>query len=116
MQSKFRCLIQCVAVLTFLGAEVFPEDVLKKDPVALVNDEPITIDEVEKPLGAQITKLEEQIYALKRQRLEGIIQTRLLAKEAAKRGLSIPALLDAEVTSKISPVSRSGNRHLLPSQ
>ena len=105
MQSKFRCLIQCVAVLTFLGAEVFPEEVLKKDPVALVNDEPITIDEVEKPLGAQITKLEEQIYALKRQRLEGIIQTRLLAKEAAKRGLSIPALLDAEVTSKISPVS-----------
>lgn len=105
MHSKFRCLIQCLALLACLDADVFSEDVPKKDPVALINDEPITIDEVEKPLGAQITKLEEQIYALKRQRVEGIIQTRLLAEEAAKRGLSIQALLDAEVTSKISPVT-----------
>jgi protein-disulfide isomerase len=105
MQSRIQSFILCVALLACLGAEVFPEDVPKKDPLALINDEPITTDEVEKPLGAQITKLEEQIYALKRQRLEGIIQTRLLAKEAAKRGLSIPALLDAEVTSKISQVS-----------
>jgi protein-disulfide isomerase len=105
MHSKFRCLIQCIALLACLGAQVFPEDVPKKGPVALINDEPITIDEVEKPLGAQISRLEEQIYALKRQRLEGLIQMRLLAKEASKRGLSVPALLEAEVSPKISPVT-----------
>jgi len=76
-----------------------------KNPLALINDEPISSDEVEKPLGAQISKLEEQIYALKRQRLEGLIQMRLLAKEASKRGLSVPALLEAEVSTKISPVT-----------
>jgi len=76
-----------------------------KNPLALINDEPISSDEVEKPLGAQISKLEEQIYALKRQRLEGLIQMRLLAKEASKRGLSVPALLEAEVSAKISPVT-----------
>src|SRR6185503_1407695 len=32
-------------------------------------------------------------------------QMRLLAKEASKRGLSVPALLEAEVPTKISPVT-----------
>jgi protein-disulfide isomerase len=106
MRSKLLCLTQCVSFLCcLLGIYILAEAAPKNDPLALINDEPITIEDVEEPLGAQISKLEEQIYALKRQRLEGIIQTRLLAKEAAKRGLAIPALLDAEVTSKISPVT-----------
>jgi len=88
-----------------LGIYVLAEEAGNKDPLALINDEAIFADEVERPLGAQISKLEEQIYALKRQRLEGVIQMRLLAKEAAKRGMSIPALLDAEVAAKITPVT-----------
>ena len=105
MRSKFQCLTQCVSFLwCLLGAPMLAEEALK-NPLALINDEPISADEVEKLLGAQISKLEEQIYALKRQRLEGLIQTRLLAKEASKRGLSVPALLEAEVTTKISPVT-----------
>jgi protein-disulfide isomerase len=88
-----------------LRADVFSEDVPNDTPLALINGEPITIDEVEKPLGPQISKLQEQIYALKRQRLEGIIQTRLLASEAARRGLSVPALLDTEVMSKAKEVT-----------
>jgi len=105
MQSRFRYLIPCVAFLCLLLASVFPEEAGKDLPLALINGEPITVDEVEKPLGPQISKLQEQIYALKRQRLEGVIQTRLLAKEAARRGLTVPALLEVEVTSKTSPVT-----------
>ena len=104
MRSRFFCLAQCLSFLCLLGLPTLAEEA-PKNPLALINDEPITSDEVEKPLGAQISKLEEQIYALKRQRLEGLIQTRLLAKEAAKRGLSVPALLEAEVATKISPVT-----------
>jgi protein-disulfide isomerase len=105
VQNRFWFLFQCLSLLCFLGAEVFPEGVPKNAPLALINGDPISAKEVEMPLGAQISKLEEQIYALKRQRLEGLIQMRLLAKEASKRGLSIPALLEAEVTTKISPVT-----------
>jgi protein-disulfide isomerase len=104
MRSRFLCLAQYLSFLCLLGVPMLAEEA-PKNPLALINDEPITSDEVEKPLGAQISKLEEQIYALKRQRLEGLIQTRLLAKEAAKRGLSVPALLEAEVTTKITPVT-----------
>ena len=105
MRSKFFCRIQLFFFVCILAVDALAEDAQKKDALALINDEPISAEEVEKPLGAEINRLEGQVYALKRQKLEALIQTRLLAKEAAKRGLSIPALLDAEVTSKVSVVT-----------
>lgn len=65
----------------------------------------ITSEEVEKPLASQLSKLEEQIYNLKRQRLDALINEKLLSKEASKRNISVPALLDAEVTSKVGLVT-----------
>ena len=75
------------------------------DILAEVDGVVITSEEVEKPLASQLTKLEEQIYNLKRQRLETLINDKLLAKEAAKRKLTAPALLDAEVTAKVGLVT-----------
>src|SRR5262245_11626094 len=74
-------------------------------PLAEVDGIAITAEEVEKPLVPQLSKLEEQIYNLKRQRLDGLINDKLLEKEAAKRNLSVPALLDAEVTGKVGLVT-----------
>jgi len=74
-------------------------------PLAEVDGVAITADEVEKPLASQLSKLEEQIYDLKRQRLEALINEKLLAKESAKRKLTVPALLDAEVTAKVGLVT-----------
>jgi len=75
------------------------------DILAEVDGMAITSEEIEKPIASQLSKLEEQIYYLKRQRIETLINERLLAKEAAKRGISVPALLDAEVTSKVGLVT-----------
>jgi len=75
------------------------------EPLAQVDGVAITSEEVEKALASQLSKLEEQIYNLKRQRVESLINEKLLAKEAAKRGVSIPALLDAEVTAKVGLVT-----------
>src|SRR5947208_5849055 len=75
------------------------------EPLAEVDGVAITSEEVEKSLAAQLSKLEEQIYNLKRQRVEALINEKLLAKEVAKRGVSVPALLDAEVTSKVGLVT-----------
>src|SRR4030095_671618 len=46
-----------------------------------------------------------QLYNVKRERLEALINDKLLAKEAAKRKLTAPALLDAEVTAKVGLVT-----------
>jgi len=75
------------------------------EPVAEVNGETITAAEVEQALGAQVRRLEQQIYEMKRQRLEAVIGERLLTLEAARQGLAVQALLDAEVTAKAEPVS-----------
>ncbi|HWO41109.1 MAG TPA: thioredoxin domain-containing protein [Candidatus Eisenbacteria bacterium] len=73
--------------------------------LAEVDEVPITSEEVEKTLASHLSKLEEQIYNLKRRHVEALINEKLLAKEAAKRGVSVSALLDAEVTSKTGPVT-----------
>lgn len=75
------------------------------EPLAEVDGEAITADEVDHALGAQLRRLEAQIYELKRQKLDALIAERLLAREAAKRGLSVQALLDAEVTAKAGLVT-----------
>ncbi len=73
--------------------------------VAEVEGEKITSDEVDKGIALQISNLEDQIYNLKKQKLEAMINDRLLAKEAARQGTSVAALLDKEVTSKVSLVT-----------
>jgi protein-disulfide isomerase len=75
------------------------------DTLAEVDGVAISSEEVEKPLAGQLSKLQEQIYNLKRQKLDALINDKLLDKEAAKRKLTVPQLVDAEVTSKISLVS-----------
>jgi protein-disulfide isomerase len=75
------------------------------EPLANVDGQAITSEEVEKALGAQLSNLEEQIYKLKRQKLEELINAALLTKEAGKRGISVLALLDAEVTSNVAVVT-----------
>jgi protein-disulfide isomerase len=72
-----------------------------------VNGEAITAQELERALGARLATLEEQIHGLKRQELDGLIAQRLLAQEAAKRGTSVTALVDAEVTAKVGLVTET---------
>src|SRR3989442_15905301 len=75
------------------------------DILAEIDGESITTEQVEKAIAPQISKLQEDIYNLKRQKLEAMINDRLLAKEAARQGISVAALLDREVTSKVGLVT-----------
>jgi hypothetical protein len=56
-----------------------PSPVVKGEALADVDGVPITKEEIEKALAAQLSKLEEQIYTLKRQRLDSMIVERLIA-------------------------------------
>jgi protein-disulfide isomerase len=93
-----------IFALTLNGSS-FGAESDKNEPLAEVNGEMITAKDVEGALGARLSKLEEQIYDLKRRELDSLIAQRLFAQEAAKRGISVPALLDAEVTAKVSLVT-----------
>jgi protein-disulfide isomerase len=73
--------------------------------LAEVDGVPVTADEVTKSLGTSLSRLEQQIYDMKRQRLDAIIGERLIAAEASRRGVSVAELVDGEVTAKVSPVT-----------
>ena len=75
--------------------------VASAEPLAEVDGQVITSEEVEQALGASLTRLQEQLYTLKRQKVQALIDERLLAKEAARRGISVAALLDGEVVPKV---------------
>ncbi len=107
MQQLIRRIIT-LWFFTVLVAFSFPawaQRSATSEPLAEVNGAPITAEEVDKPIAAQLSKLDEQIYNLRRQRVEALINERLLSTEAAKRRIAVPALLDGEVTSKVGLVT-----------
>ena len=71
----------------------------RSEPLAEVNGEVITAEEIEQALGAQLRRLEQQIYDMKRQRIDSMVAARLLASEAERRKISTTQLVDAEVTA-----------------
>ena len=74
-------------------------------PLAEVNGHPISAAEVDKAIAGPLGKLQQQIYQLRQQRLDAVIRDLLLAQEAARRGMTVPKLLDTEVTAKVALVS-----------
>ena len=73
--------------------------------LADVDGVPITADEVAKSLGNALSRLEQQVYEMKRQRLDALIGDRLIAREAARRGVPVSELVEREVTAKVTPVT-----------
>ncbi len=74
-------------------------------PVAVVNGEAISAADLEHALADQLDRLQAQLYESKRRKLDELIESRLLAQEAARRSLSVDALLEAEVNSKLPAVT-----------
>jgi hypothetical protein len=76
-----------------------------QEPLATVNGVAITNSDVEAALGQNLAKLQDQIYQLKKAQLDTLIEERLLAAEAAKRGISPAALVSIEITSQTGTVT-----------
>jgi protein-disulfide isomerase len=105
MSQRRSCsptILWALTLLMVLACLVAGQTPSKAEPLAEVDGQAITAEEVEKAIAAQLSKLEEQIYTLKSQKVEALIAERLLAREAAKRGMAVQALLDAEVTTKVA--------------
>ena len=73
--------------------------------LAIVNDKQITMNDIETSLRPLIFNVQEQVYALRKQDLELKINDTLLAQQTQKRGITTRALLDAEVSAKVAPVT-----------
>ncbi len=102
-QSK----LAAVVVLCGWAAAPAAQERQSTGAAAVVNGVTITLAEVEEGAAQNLAKLEEEIYNIKRTRLDALIEDRLLALEAKKRGVATSALIEAEITSRVTPVSPS---------
>ena len=105
-RTMYSTTILCAFLfLKVLSLPVASQTPRKSELLAEVEGEAITAEEVENALGAPLAKLQEEIHNMKRQKLETLIGEKLLSREAAKRGISVRALLGAEVTAKVGLVT-----------
>src|SRR5918994_5973933 len=72
--------------------------------IAEVDDQAILASDLQKYAGRELSVQRENLYKLEKQKLEEYIRAFLLTREAKKRGVSVEAVLDQEVNSKILPV------------
>jgi protein-disulfide isomerase len=77
----------------------------EREIAARIDNQAITMQELEKILAPQLAKLEEEKFTLMQSRLEELIAERLVAREAERRGVTVEELLKAEVASKITEVT-----------
>jgi protein-disulfide isomerase len=72
--------------------------------IAEVNGQPIVASDLQKYAGRELSAQRDNLYKLEKQKLEEYITAFLLTQEAKKRRVSVEAVLDQEVNSKILPV------------
>jgi protein-disulfide isomerase len=76
----------------------------ESDVVARVGARAITASELEAAAARRLIEVKSREHDLKRQALEDLVELELLRQEAARRGISVEALMAAEVDAKASPV------------
>ena len=77
------------------------ESTKKSDPIATVDGQAITEDDLAPLVQGQLRPLRDQEYQIKKKTLESLISQKVLEAEAKKKGLTADKLLEQEVDSKI---------------
>lgn len=81
---------------TSLGAQTSSE------PPAIVNGTPITATELDEAAKKQLQRVETEIYQIKKQSLDDLIEAKLIADAAKKEGLSTEKYLAKQISTKVT--------------
>jgi hypothetical protein len=71
--------------------------------LAIVNGVSISARDIEKATGDSVRNLQRQVVEARKRELDVLINSKLLAMEAKKRGVSTTKLLETEVVAKVKP-------------
>lgn len=74
-------------------------------PVAQLNGEAITQADLDNKTAADVARLQTELFEIQKNGINGIVEDRLLAKEAKSRGITVEELLKVEVRDKVGDVS-----------
>ena len=77
------------------------ESQLLPETLAIVNGVKITSTDIKKSTGEQVGQLQQQVIEARKRELDLMINSKLLALEAKRRGISTVKLLEQEVVAKV---------------
>ncbi len=77
----------------------------KGNVVAEINGEAITEQDIAALIKSRISRIENQLYDIKRDAIDQIVEDKLLNEEAKKRNISVQDLLKKEVQDKVGEIS-----------
>lgn len=77
----------------------------KGNVVAEINGEVITEQDIAALIKSRISRIENQLYDIKRDAIDQIVEDKLLNEEAKKRNISVQDLLKKEVQEKVGEIS-----------
>lgn len=96
-------------VFTFLAGIAVAPSILQaeatSDVLATVGEKSISEADIANQIKGQMLRLDNQIYTLKKQAIDTIINNHLMAEEAKKRGVTRQQLTKQEVTDKVAAVT-----------
>ena len=92
-------------VFAFLAGISFAPSILQAEAtsniLATVGEKSISEADIANQIKAQMMRLDNQVYSLKKKAIDTIINNHLMAEEAKKRGITRQQLTKQEVTDKI---------------
>jgi protein-disulfide isomerase len=89
-----------ILLLPILSSAQSIEVTKKNEPIATVDGQIITEDDLAPLVQGQLRPLRDQEYQIKKKALESLISQKVLEAEAKKKGLTTDKLLEQEVDSK----------------
>ncbi len=92
------------------SAEKFPKAEAASPAVATLDGGPISEAELDSFGGSRLFQARNQLYTTRRQILEEMVSKRLVERVAAARGMTTEALLKAEVSDKVPPLSEEDKK------
>lgn len=105
--SVFIVLVAVVALLAACSKEsntssaATPSPLQSKgDVAATVNGTPITIEELDATLKNQLARVQTQIYQIRKQGLDDIVENKLIEEAAKKKGKSVEEFTKEEIDTK----------------
>jgi protein-disulfide isomerase len=114
MQRPLSCLVLYAATLllatTVLTGRTLVPTTLAQEPeragyAAKIDDTIIPWDEVDRRVAVELYKTRLRAYTLRKKALERMLDERLIATEAERRGISVDELLQQEVEAKAKEVT-----------
>jgi protein-disulfide isomerase len=73
-----------------------------QQPLAMIDGQPVTEDQLPASEQAQLTRMMGQVYAVKMRALHAVLDQKLIAAEARKKGVTEEQLFNTEVVAKVA--------------